>query len=143
MLLGEGDEFLGQVDVEVVPAPHERGLQLLVGGDDQVTVLVPGERLRLALAAVADVQRAEEVRTVPGPEADDAGDVDPAVSPAPHPHHRAGPARRPGPSLRRPQPLARLVLETDAGAQVSRCPFNRGHTSSFHISMAASSRSTA
>jgi hypothetical protein len=63
------------------------------------------------------------VWAVPGPVADDAGNVDPAVAPAAHPDHGACSAWRPGSSLRRPQPLACLVLEADVGAQVRRCPF--------------------
>ena len=48
---------------------------------------------------------------------------------APHGHHRAGAARCPGASFRRPQPLTCLVLEADVGAQVRRGGFTAGHTS--------------
>src|SRR5258708_5971988 len=63
--------------------------------------------------------------------------------PSAHPHHGPGPARRPGASFRRAQPLARLVLEADEGAQVARGAFISGHTSAFHTPTPSSSRSIA
>src|SRR5215468_3475758 len=104
----------------------------MMGGGDQVPVVPPGEPLRLALAAAADPQLEEQVRPVPGPVAGHPGDAD-----------RAGAARRPGTALRRPQPLACLVLEADEGAQVPRRAFISGHTSAFHMMTASSSRSIA
>src|SRR5438876_384689 len=83
------------------------------------------------------------VGPVPGPVARHPGDADPATARAADLHHRAGAARRPGAALRRPQPLARLVLEADEGAQVARRPFISGHTSAFHTATASSSRSMA
>src|SRR5690349_2553302 len=114
-----------------------------MGGDDQVPVVPPGEPLRLALAATADPQLEEQVRPVPGPVARHPGDADPAAAGAADPHDRAGAARRPGPALRRPQPLACLVLEADEGAQVPRRALIPGHTSAFHMMTASSSRSVA
>jgi hypothetical protein len=56
VLLGKLGQFRGQVDVEVVPDPDQRGDQLTVGGDDQVPVIRPAESLGLALAAAVDQQ---------------------------------------------------------------------------------------
>src|SRR5436309_7576008 len=114
-----------------------------MGRGDQVPVVPPGEPLRLALAAPADPQLEEQVRPVPGPAARHPGDTDPAPARPADPHDRAGAARRPRAALRRPQPLARLVLEADEGAQVPRRAFISGHTSAFHMMTAASSRSIA
>ena len=41
VLLGEVRQFRGQVDVEVIPDPDQRGGQLAVRGDDQVPVIQP------------------------------------------------------------------------------------------------------
>ena len=131
------------MDVEVVPAPHDRRGQLAVRGDDQVPVISPAEALRLALAAVVDQQLVVEVRPVPGPVAGHPGDADPAAARAADPDDRPGAARRPGPALRRAQPLPCLVLEADVGAQVPCRPFISGHTCSFHTMTASSSRSIA
>src|SRR5215470_19921311 len=116
---------------------------MVMGGDDQVPVVGPGEALDLALAAAVHPQLVKQVRPVPGPVAGHPGDADPAAARAAHPHHRPGPARRPGAALRRPQPLACLVLEADEGAQVARGAFISGHTSAFHTATASSSRSSA
>ena len=131
------------MDVEVIPAPHQRGGQLPVGSDDQVPVIGPGEPLGLVLAAAVRAQLVEQVRAVSGPVADHAGDADPAAAGAADPDHRAGAAPGPGAAFRRPQPLACLVLEADVGAQVARGAFISGHTWSFHTATAASSRSIA
>src|SRR5271166_1402356 len=114
-----------------------------MGGDDQVPVVGPGEPLGLALAAAVHQQRVKQVRAVAGPVARHPGDADPAATRAAHPDQRPGPARGPGAAFRRPQPLPRLVLEADEGAQVARHPFISGHTSAFHTATAASSRSIA
>src|SRR5882724_909346 len=143
VLRGELGEFRREVDVEVIPAPHQRGGQAAVGDDDQVPVILPGEPLGLALAAAVRAQLVKQVRPVPGPVARHPGDADPPAARAAHPHHRPGPAPGPGASPRRPQPLARLVLEADPGARVARRAFNAGHTSAFHTATAASSRSIA
>src|SRR5216683_5738553 len=143
VLLSEVRQPRRQVDVEVIPAPHQGRGQLPVRGDDQVPVILPGEALGLALAAAIGAQLVEQVRAVPGPVACHPGDADPPAARAAHPHHRAGPAPGPGASLRRPQPLACLVLEADEGAQVARGPFISGHTSAFHTATASSSRSMA
>ena len=141
--LGELGQVRGQVDVEVIPDPDQRGGQLAVGGDDQVPVIHPAESLGLALAAAVDQQLVVQVRPVSGPVARHPGDADPAAARAADPDDRAGAASRPGTALRRPQPLARLVLEADEGAQVARRPFISGHTSAFHTATASSSRSIA
>src|SRR6185437_141814 len=114
-----------------------------MGGEDQVPVVPPGESLRLALAAAVHPQFVVQVRPVPGPVAGHPGDAHPAAARAADPDHRAGAARRPGAALRRPQPLACLVLEADEGAQVARRAFISGHTSAFHTATASSSRSIA
>src|ERR1700746_2523367 len=114
-----------------------------MGGEDQVPVVLPGESLRLALTAVVHPQLIEHVRPVPGPVAGHPGDADPAAARAAHLDHRAGAARCPGAALRRPQPLACLVLAADEGAQVARRAFISGHTWSFHTATASSSRSIA
>src|SRR5512142_216860 len=93
-------------------------------GDDQVPVVGPGEPLGLALAAAVGAQLAEQVRPVAGPVARHPGDADPAAARAAHPDQRPGPARGPGAAFRRPQPLPRLVLEADEGAQVARHPLS-------------------
>jgi hypothetical protein len=54
VLLGEVRQVRGEVDVEVVPDPDQRGAQLPVGGDDQVPVISPAEPFGLALAAPVD-----------------------------------------------------------------------------------------
>jgi hypothetical protein len=90
-----------------------------------------------------EVQLVEQVRPVAGPIARHAGDADPPAARAAHPHDGPCPARRPGASFRRAQPLACLVLEADEGAQVARGAFISGHTSAFHTATAASSRSIA
>ena len=143
VLLGEVRQARGQVDVEVVPAPHQRRGQVMVGADDQVPVILPAEPLGLVLAAAVGQQRVEQVRPVPGPVAGHPGDADPAAARAADLHHRAGPAPGPGPAFGRPQSLACLVLEADEGAQVTRSPFICGHTSAFHTATASSSRSIA
>src|SRR5215470_12582958 len=143
VLRGEIRQLRRQVDVEVIPAPDQRGRQLAVGGDDQVLVILPGEALRLALAAVVHQQVIEQVRPVSGPVARHPGDADPAAAGAAHLHHRAGPAPGPGAAFRRAEPLACLVLEADEGAQVARGAFISGHTSAFHTATASSSRSIA
>src|SRR5436305_2252894 len=116
---------------------------MVVDGDDQVPVILPGEPLRLALAAPVHPQLVKQVRPVPGPVAGHPGDADPAAARAADPDQRAGAARRPGAALRRPQPLACLVLEADVGAQVARRAFISGHTSAFQTATASSSRSRA
>src|SRR5229473_5570747 len=98
---------------------------------------------RLRWAAAVRAQLVEQVRAVAGPVARHPGDADPPAARATHLHHRPGPAPGPGASLRRPQPLACLVLEADPGAQVARGAFNPGHTSAFHTATACSSRSIA
>ena len=143
VLLREVREFRCQVDVEVVPAPHERRGQLPVRDDDQVPVVGPGEPFGLAFPAAVGQQLIEQVRPVAGPEASHAGDADPAAAGAADPHHGTGAAPGPGAAFRRPHPLACLVLEADVGAQVARGPFISGHTWSFHTATAASSRSMA
>src|SRR5258708_24637534 len=143
VLRGELRQLRGQVDVEVVPAPDQRGGQVPVGGDDQVPVVAPGEPLGLALAPGVGAQRVIKVRPVTGPVARHAGDADPPAAGAAHRHHGPGPAPGPGASFRRPQPLACLVLEADEGAQVARGAFISGHTSAFHTATASSSRSIA
>src|SRR6266849_2803721 len=143
VLLGEVRQVRRQVDVEVIPAPHQRRGQLPVRGDDQVPVISPAEPLRLVLAAAVHAQLVKQVRPVPGPVARHPGDADPAAARAADPDHRAGAALRPGAALRRPQTLACLVLEADEGAQVARRAFISGHTWSFHTATAASSRSIA
>ncbi len=112
-----------------------------MAGDDQVPVILPAEPLRLALAAAVRAQLVKQARPVPGTVACHPGDADPAAARAADPNHRAGPARSPGAALRRPQPLACLVLEADEGAQVARDAFISGHTSAFHTATASSSRS--
>src|SRR5690242_9772573 len=62
VLLGEVRQLGGQVDVEVVPDPDQRGGQLAVGGEDQVTVTGPGEPLCLAFAAAVHQQLVKQVR---------------------------------------------------------------------------------
>src|SRR4029077_1213128 len=143
VLLREVRQFRGQVDVEVIPAPDQRGGQLAGGGYDQVPVVLPAEPLGLALAAAVDQQVVVQVRAISGPVARHPGDADPAPAGAAYPHDRPGPARRPGAALRRPQPLTCLVLEADEGAQVARRAFISGHTWSFHTVTASSSRSIA
>src|SRR5579859_3553786 len=143
VLRDEVRQLRREMDVEVIPAPHHRRGQVMVRGDDQVTVVSPGESLRLALAPAVHPQLVVQVRPVPGPVAHHPGDADPAAARTAHPHDRAGPARRPGASFRRPQPLACLVLEAEVGAQVASGPFISGHTWSFHTAMASSSRSSA
>src|SRR6266852_1450092 len=143
VLRSELRQFRGQVDVEVIPAPDQGGGQLAVGGDDQVPVAGPAEPLGLALAAAVDQQVIEQVRPVTGAVACHPGDADPAAARPAHLHHGPGPARRPGAASRRLQALARLVLEADEGAQVTRGAFISGHTSAFHTATAASSRSIA
>src|SRR5260370_14876864 len=117
---GEVGQFGGQVDVEVIPAPDQRGGQLTVGGDDQVPVVAPGEPLGLALAPAVDAQLVEQVRPVAGPVARHAGDADPPAARAAHPHDGPGSAPRPGASLRRGPSLAGPVLQADRGAQGAR-----------------------
>src|SRR6266852_3189523 len=143
VLLSEVRKLRGEVDVEVIPAPDQRGGQAAVGGDDQVPVVLPGEPLRLALAAAVHQQVIEQVRAVAGPVARHPGDADPPAARAADPDHRAVPAPGPGAALRRPQPLACLVLEADEGAQVAGDAFISGHTSAFHTATASSSRSIA
>jgi hypothetical protein len=143
VLLREVRELGRQVDVEVIPAPHQRGGQLPVRGDDQVPVIGPGEPFGLALAAAVRAQLVEQVRAVSGPVADHAGDADPATARAADPDYRAGAAPGPGAAFGRPQPLACLVLEAEVGAQVARGAFISGHTWSFHTATASSSRSIA
>src|SRR5256885_4628627 len=109
-----------------------------MGGEDQVPVISPGEALGLALAAAVHAQLVKQVRAVPGPVAGHPGDADPSAAGTAHPHDRAGAARRPGASLRRPQALARLVLEAEPGAQVASRAFISGHTCSFHTATASS-----
>src|SRR5690242_13327795 len=115
----------------------------MVGGDDQVPVAGPGEPLGLALAAAVDVQLVEQVRPVAGPVAGHPGDADPAAASAAHPDDGPGSPEGPGAAFRRAQPLARLILEADVGAQVARGAFISGHTSAFHTATASSSRSIA
>lgn len=114
-----------------------------MGGHDQVPVVDPGERLRLALSAVVEVQLVEQVRSFAVSEADDAGHVDAAGASAADRHHRTGADRRPGASLRRPQSLPGLVFEAEVGTQVRRGGFAADHTSAFHSATACSSRSRA
>ncbi len=78
-----------------------------------------------------------------GCEAHHPGNGGPSSVAAACPHHSSPSAWCPRARLRRPQTLSRLILETDIGAQVRRGAFTRGHTSAFHTSMAASSRSMA
>lgn len=99
--------------------------------DDQVAVLAPGERLRLAPASVPDVELVEEAGATAGPVADHAGDVDPAAVTAAHPYHRVPSAASPH-GLPRPR---------------SRCgrpgPPRSVYPRLHHTSIASSSRSTA
>ena len=60
--LGAGEGAHGaQMDVEVIPDKHDDPAgQLAVRGDQQVPVLIPGERLGLALAAPVGVQPVDQ-----------------------------------------------------------------------------------
>ena len=107
-------------------------------------VVAPGRTAwPLALAPAVDARLVEQVRPVAGPVARHPGDADPPAARAAHPHDGPCPARRPGASFRRPQPLACLVLEADEGAQVARRALISGDTSAFRTATASSSRSIA
>jgi len=55
-----GDELPhpgGEVDVQVVPDEHDRAAELLVGGDEQVAAVGPGEALASVAPAVVAARR--------------------------------------------------------------------------------------
>src|SRR5262249_34962584 len=65
---GEGAQLGAPVDIEVVPDQHDVPAgQLAVGGDEQVAVLDPAERLRLVLAPAVEVQPADQPGAIAGP----------------------------------------------------------------------------
>jgi hypothetical protein len=141
---GEGAHLGAEMDVEVIPDQDDDPAgQLAVRGDQQVTVLTPGERLGLALAPPVQVQPVNQAAALAGPVAGQPGDGDVPGAAAADADDRGDPAPRPGPGPRRPQRLAGLVLEDDPAAQGRRRPFTRGQVSFFHTSMAPSSRSMA
>src|SRR5260221_461697 len=95
---GEVRQFRGQVDVEVIPAPHQRRGQLTVGGDAQVPVIAPAEPLGLALAAAGFPQLVKHAPPVAAPVARHAGEA--APPPPPAPHRGSGGLAAPRPSQR-------------------------------------------
>src|ERR1035438_5061960 len=136
---GEGAQLGAEMDVEVIPDQDDDPAgQLAVRGDQQVTVLTPGERLGLALAPPVQVQPVNQAAALAGPVAGQPGDGDVPGAAAADADDRGDPAPRPGPGPRRPQRLAGLVLEDDPAAQGRRRPFTRGQVSFFHTSMALS-----
>ena len=97
---GEGAQLRAEVDIEVVPDQDDVPAgQLVVRGGQQVPVLGPGERLRLALAAAVLVQPVDQPGAVRRAVAGQPGDGD-----------RSGAAaadRMTGVMPRRPQVLER------------------------------------
>src|SRR5262249_59059772 len=114
----------------VATAPTRGGVHPPMRRDDQIPVLLPAETLGLALTAVPDVQLIEQVRTLARAKTHHPGHIHPPVAAAAHRDRRAGPARRPGASFRRPQALTPLAFEADEGTQVARRLFTPGHTPS-------------
>src|ERR1022692_425040 len=136
---GEGAQLGAEMDVEVIPDQDDDPAgQLAVRGDQQVTVLTPGERLGLALAPPVQVQPPDQAGAVAGPVAGQPGDGDVPGAAAADADDRGDPAPRPGPGPRRPQRPAGPVPEDDPAAQGRRRPFTRGQVSFFHTSMALS-----
>src|SRR6266516_2201098 len=127
---GEGTQLGLEVDVEVVPDQHDVPAgQLVVGGDQQVPVLGPGEGLGLAFAPAVVVQPVDQPAPVAGPVAGQPGDRDVPGAAAADPDDRGDPAPPPGPGPWRPHRLAALVFEDDPAAEGRRRAFIRGQVS--------------
>ena len=113
-------------------------------GDQQIPVLGPGERLRLALATAVAVQPVDQPAAVTGPVAGQPGHRDPPGSRRPRTRMtgviRAAPRSGTAAASSR---LAALVFEDDPAAERRRRAFIRGQVSFFHTSTAPSSRSIA
>src|ERR1017187_3234582 len=74
---GEGTQLGAEMDVEVIPDQDDDPAgQLAVRGDQQVTVLTPGERLGLALAPPVQVQPVNQAAALAGLVAGQPGDGD-------------------------------------------------------------------
>lgn len=91
-VLGQLSQVGGFVDVEVVPDEHDLAAELLVGGDQQVTVAAPGEALASVAAAVVPAWSVDQPGSVAGFVAGQRGDGYPSAGTAVGPHHRGPPA---------------------------------------------------
>ena len=94
---GEGAQLRVQMDVEVIPDKDDDSAgQLAVRGDQQVPVLIPGERLGLALAPPVGVQPVDQAAALAGPVAGQPGHGDVPGAAAADADDRGDPAARPG-----------------------------------------------
>ena len=100
----------------IIPDQDDRGMQLVVRGGDQASVVGFGHRAALALAPAVDADPVEQVAPRAGPQAHQPRDRYPPRALPGHLHHRGVPAARPGPGLGRAQVLPGLVLEADPRA---------------------------
>lgn len=64
--LGELPQVGGLVDVEVVPDEHDRAAELLMGGDQQVPVVAPGEALASVPSALVPAWPVNQWERWPG-----------------------------------------------------------------------------
>jgi hypothetical protein len=99
------------VGVQVIPDQDDRGLQFLVRGGDQVSVVSFGHRAALALAPAVDADPVIQMAPRAGPQAHQARHRYPARALAGHADHRGQAAGRPGPGPGRAQVLPGLVLK--------------------------------
>lgn len=88
---GELPQAGGLVDVEVVPDEHDRAAELLVGGDQQVPVVAPGEAFAAVASAVVPAWPVDQPGPVAGFVAGQRRDGYASAGTATDTHHR-GPA---------------------------------------------------
>ena len=101
------------VGIQVVPDQNDGGMQLLVSGGDQVSVVGFGHRAALAPAPAVDAHPVEQAAPRAGPEAHQPRHRHPSRALAGHRHHRAAAAAGPGPGPRRAQVPPGLIFEAD------------------------------
>ncbi len=133
----------GTMGVQIVPDGNDRGAELQVRADHEVSVVLPGEALACAFEEQVEAGPVDHPGPFPGPVAAQCGDRDPSPGPSPHSHYGSLPASSPRAGLWRRHREPGLVLEDDPGIERRRGASTCGHTSFFQSPTACSSRSSA
>jgi hypothetical protein len=106
--------------VMVVPDEDERAAELLVGGDQQVSVVAPGEAFAPVTVAVVPAGPVDQPGSVAGFVAGRRGDRFTSARAAADPHHRGPAALGSGLGMRRRHGEAGFVLEDQPGSTSRR-----------------------
>ena len=141
-----GDELphaVGEMDVEVVPDEHDRAAELLMGSDEQVAVVGPGEALASVASAVVTARPVDQPGAFTGLVAGQGGNGDAAAGAAAHPDDGGVAPPGPGAGGRRRHREAGLVFEDDPGVERRRGASTCGQVSFTQPQIASSLRSTA